>query len=326
MKKLLLLFLISATAQAQLSYPPDADTAGTTAIPQDSNVFIAWATGVTVERGYIQISDPTVEYQGSNMATYGTADDAIGMPGSGALSLGDAGTAIATFATPIANGAGFDFAVFENGSNTFLELAFVEVSSDGVNYFRFPAHSQTQTATPLGGFGLLDARNLNNLAGKYRVGYGTPFDLSDVPDNTLLNKNNITHVKIVDVVGSLEPAYATYDSFGNMVNDPYPTPYNTSGFDLTGIGVIHQQVLGIKDVAGLQFSVYPNPASTVLYIKTETSDIAEVAIYDVSSRLVYSNQLQGSGSADLSGLHSGIYFVNVTANGKKAVKQIVVNR
>ncbi|TRW27485.1 T9SS type A sorting domain-containing protein [Flavobacterium zepuense] len=326
MRQLLFILLASATASAQLSYPPDADTAGTTAIPQDSNTFVAWATEVTVQRGYVQISDPTIEFEGSNMATYGTPDDAIGIPGSGALSLGDAGTAIATFAAPITNGDGFDFAVFENGSNTFLELAFVEVSSDGVNYFRFPAHSETQTNTSLGGFGLLDARNLNNLAGKYRVGYGTPFDLSDVPDNALLNKNQVTHIKIVDVVGSLDPAYATYDSLGNKVNDPYPTPFNTSGFDLTGIGVINEGVLAVKEVEGMQLSVYPIPASTVLNIKTNLTDTVYVTIYDVASRLVYSAQMQGSTQIDLTAFTAGVYFVHSTANGKTAVKQIVVNR
>ena len=36
--------------------------------------------------------------------------------------VGDGGSAILTFDTPIANGPGFDFAVFENGfSDTFLE-------------------------------------------------------------------------------------------------------------------------------------------------------------------------------------------------------------
>jgi hypothetical protein len=46
----------------------------------------------------------------------------------------------------------------------------------------------------------------------------------------------------VDVVGSITPAYATYDSQGNMVNDPWPTPYSSSGFDLDAVGVINQLV------------------------------------------------------------------------------------
>jgi hypothetical protein len=115
------------------------------------------------------------------------------------------GSAILTFQNPISNGTGFDFAIFENSFNdVFLELAFVEVSSDGVNYIRFPATSNTQTTTQIGPFDNTgDATKLNNLSGKYRAQYGTPFDLQELTGNPLLNINAITHIKIIDVVGSI---------------------------------------------------------------------------------------------------------------------------
>ena len=59
------------------------------------------------------------------------------------MPLGDDGSLVLTFPAPIADGAGPDFAVFENAFSTeFLELAFVEVSSDGTNFTRFPAHAR----------------------------------------------------------------------------------------------------------------------------------------------------------------------------------------
>ena len=45
---------------------------------------------------------------------------------------------------------------------------------------------------------------------------------------------------IVDVVGSIDPLYATHDSLGNIVIDPWPTAFASGGFDLDGMGVIHQ--------------------------------------------------------------------------------------
>lgn len=317
------LFTVSLS-HAQLSYPPDADTEGTTAISKTSTVFVGWATGVEVERGYIQISDPEAMHMGSNKASYGLPSDAIGVPDEGVVSLGDAGIAIVTFEKPIANGQGYDFAVFENGSNTFLELAFVEVSSDGVNFFRFPAHSETQTETPIGGFGALDARNLNNLAGKYKADYGTPFDLDDVPDNLLLDKNKITHVKLIDVVGSLEADYATVDSFGNKINDPYPTPFYSSGFDLAGVGVINQGVLSTDDVTALHFTVYPNPASELLSVNLGNLDKADVTIYDASGRIVLVNKLLGSGDINVSSLSAGVYHLEINAESTRTIKQIVI--
>ncbi|MFN6048554.1 MAG: T9SS C-terminal target domain-containing protein, partial [Bacteroidota bacterium] len=61
----------------------------------------------------------------------GTAAGAEGPAASnGVVSLGDGGIATLTFDPPITNGDGFDFAVFENTFlDTFLELAFVEVST-----------------------------------------------------------------------------------------------------------------------------------------------------------------------------------------------------
>lgn len=316
--------LTASVSHAQLSYPPNADTEGTTAISQSSTVFVAWATGVEVVRGYVQISDPSKTHMGSNKASYGVPADAVGIPDLGAVSLGDGGTAVVTFAAPITNGPGYDFAVFENGDNTFLELAFVEVSSDGSNFFRFPAHSQTQTETPIGGFGALDARNLNNLAGKYKSGFGTPFNLDDIQDNLLLDKNRITHVKLIDVVGSVEAAFGTTDSFGNLINDPYPTPFYSGGFDLTGVGVINQGTLGTDDFNALQFTVYPNPASDVLTVVLANEDVANITLYDVSGRNVLVKSVSGSQTFDVSSLNAGIYFIEVTTATNHNLKQIII--
>ncbi|MES2569688.1 MAG: PEP-CTERM sorting domain-containing protein, partial [Verrucomicrobiota bacterium] len=162
--------------------------------------------------------------------------------------FGSGGKLTLSFAQPITNGPGADFAVFENGiTDEFLELAFVEVSSDGVNFVRFPSVSLTPANVQIGTFGSLDPTNLHNLAGKYRTGFGTPFDLAELAGNPLLNLGSILQVRVIDVVGSvarnsqtLEYWYGRFDSRGNVINDPWTTPFETSGFDLDAIGVFHQ--------------------------------------------------------------------------------------
>ena len=220
------------------------DVSGITgAIHADSPAFVAWATGCTVERGPMRVDKP-----GNGLASYGVDSDALGIPGGtmDVVSLGDGGTATLTFASPICNEAGPDFAIFENGIEDaqnptlfYLELGFVEVSSDGVNFFRFPAVTNVQTETQLGSSDFMDPGQIHNFAGKYLAMYGTPFDLDDLDDNVLLDKNNVTHIRIIDVVGSIDPQYATYDSEGHPVNDPWPTAFSSSGFDLDAVGVIH---------------------------------------------------------------------------------------
>ncbi|MBR4392092.1 MAG: T9SS type A sorting domain-containing protein [Bacteroidales bacterium] len=242
MKKLLSIFLVILPLLSVAQFAPPAGQEGSTAIDADDPLFVAWATGCTVERGPMRIDKPQ-----NGLASYGVEADALGKADDTLLvSLGDGGKAILTFESPICNGPGPDFAVFENplkwavDTNLyFLELAFVEVSSDGANFVRFPAYSYIPTETQVGTFACTDPKMIHNLAGKYMPHYGTPFELDDLPETPGLDKDNITHVRIVDVVGCINPEYATYDCEGRIINDPWPTPFNSSGFDLDAVGVIH---------------------------------------------------------------------------------------
>ena len=183
------------------------------------------------------------------------------------LRLGQGGTATLTFAQPITNGAGYDFAVFGNGfsvgTQEWVKPAFVEVSSDGVNFFRFPSVSLTQATTQVGSYGDLDPTNLYDLAGKDPAGYGTQFDLSEMAGvSPLLNVGAVTEVRLVDCIGDINPAYATYDSQGHIVNGPWPASSlaGSEGFCLAGVGVMNE---------------VPEPTTLVL----AASGMAAVAMY-----------------------------------------------
>jgi hypothetical protein len=239
-------------------YAPAAGQPGSDAIASSDARFKGWATGVvSLQRGRTDLADV-----GAPLASYGLASSAVGpsdlndplhQPEIGTsgpfpvVSLGDGGSITLHFAIPIADGPGPDFAVFENSfSPTFLELAFVEVSSDGAQFVRFPAVSCTATTTQvtLATAGGLAAANLKNLAGKYQGGYGTPFDLAELKGATIVNLGAITHVRLVDVVGSVNPAVGTRDAQNNLINDPYPTDYETGGFDLDAVGILNQAAVG----------------------------------------------------------------------------------
>ena len=239
---ILILALVPVSLWAQ--FAPAQNLPGTTAMHADSSAFVAWATGCVAEPGPMNITNPN----GGNAGAGWPASNVIGYPEGtmGVTCLGDGGMATVTFASPICNRPGPDFAVFENGFENaqtpgfwFLELGFVEVSSDGEHFFRFPAYSNTQTTTQIGGMGCIDPSQIHNLASKYGAMYGTPFELDEVPDDPLLDKEHITHVRIVDVVGCIDPQYATYDCQGNPVNDPWPTAFASGGMDLDAVGVIH---------------------------------------------------------------------------------------
>lgn len=323
MKKLFLfLSLIPLGVKAQ--YAPGVEEIGTQAIHKDSSAIIAWANEAEIYRGYLDIEDTMFAIGGSNRASFGSAQNAVGPAEGNAMdvvSLGDGGEAVLFFNGPILNGPGADFAVFENSfASDYLELAYVEVSSDGVNFVRFPSHSLTQTQLQISGFGNLDPTKLHNLAGKYKGGYGTPFDLEELQDSLSLDLNNVRWVKIVDVVGSIGDS-ARYDSQGNKINDPYPTPYESGGFDLDGVAQLHGFV-HIDEVELVQLRLYPNPTKGALNIIAQ-KEIEAVKVYNLKGQIVQSFSTQQKELEIVLPQEEGIYIVEVLINGETIRKRVV---
>lgn len=321
-KKLSILLLAMVPVALWAQFAPAQDKPGTTAMHADSSAFVAWAMGCTVERGPMRIDNPSL-----GVASFGSEALALGVPGGtmDVVSLGDGGTATLTFESPICNGTGPDFAVFENGfanaqnpDTWALELGFVEVSSDGVNFFRFPAVTYVQTETQLGNAGSIVPEQLHNFASKYGAFYGTPFDLDEVEDNALLDKNHITHVRIVDVVGNIDPQYATYDSEGHIINDPWPTGFASSGMDLDAVGVIHDIAHNVNENETIDIAMYPNPVKGRLTVMVE--NLQSIEVYNLVGQMVMSSM---SSAIDFGNLNEGVYFVRVKADGMTVTKRVV---
>jgi hypothetical protein len=302
-----LLNLISVVLHAQ--FPGAAGTTGSTALLKDTALFVEWGKDCKVTRGYQDISDTSLGY-----TTIGDSSKAVGKADADVVSLGDGGIAIITFTNPIRNGSGFDFAVFENGFNdTFLELAFVEVSSDGINYFRFPATSNLPASPQHTNGAVMDPAKVNNLAGKYRVNYGTPFDLQELTGIPQLDVNYVTHVKIIDVIGSINSAYASYDQNNNIINDPWPTAFASGGFDLDAIGVIHAAV-GINELKkDLDISVFPNPVQDEFVVRcSQFLDEGVLRIFNLLGQESFRAELESNyQSFDVSHLEQGVYYISL---------------
>ncbi len=314
------LCIFSFTTIAQ-TYAPAVGQPGTTAMHKDSSAFVNWATACKVTRGYQDISNTSLGYSNA-----GDSSMALGIAMSNAIvSLGDGGTAICTFQYPIKNDTGPDFAVFENSfDDFFLELALVEVSSDGINFVRFASHSLTDTLIQTGSFGSTDPTKINNLAGKYRSGYGTPFDLQELAANPNINVNAVTHIKIIDVVGSVNKAYAKRDSYNNMINDPWPTGFGSGGFDLDAIGVIHQNTsVGIKENNfESNFSVYPNPVNKGdKLIFTSPQEINSLEVYNFSGQKILTSN---TGFLNTSNLDKDIYFIQIHTDKGFVSKKVFI--
>lgn len=298
-------------------------SAGCKAIKYNDPAILGWATFCGLILGPQNIAT-----EGSPLVSYGTALDPIG-PSSestteGVISLGDGGMAVMTFDVPISNGPGYDFAVFENALNhTFLELAFVEVSSDGVHFYRFPSVSNTQTEQQISNGGAVDATKINNLAGKYIVGWGTPFDLEELAGYSNLDINNVTHVRVVDVVGSINPLYGTTDKNGHLVNDPYPTDFNSGGFDLSGVAVMNGWTpTAVNNYQQeIRFVAYPNPCQNVLNVNNVMVN-ESVSLFNALGQQMWSGMTQDTYfQLDMQPYPAGVYMLQVGAQLTRVIKR-----
>lgn len=214
-------------------------------------IFKEWASGVV---NYSPTPGVDANWSDSSKALGPVTGDNFHIVSLGDLSatqLGDGvppGAITLTFPTGIRNGSGHDFAVFENGfgsqSSVFIELAYVEVSTDGQSFARFPSVSLNTTSP--GAFGNVNPTNIYNLAGKHvnnpgggGNSWGTPFDLSDLLNHSFVlggqvDLNNIQYLRLIDIPGN-----GTYtDSLGNPILDAWVTT-GSGGLDLDAVGVIH---------------------------------------------------------------------------------------
>jgi hypothetical protein len=277
---------------------------------------LKWGTSCIVSPGFLSIADTNAGRVLIDEATY-----AVGKADNLTVSLGDGGNVTVMFERPIVDGPGPDFAIFENSfEDYFLELAFVEVSSDGVHFVRFPATSLTSTIKQIGPFDRIpDVRKLHNLAGKYRGGYGTPFDLSVLKDSVGIDIESITHVRVRDVIGSINPRFASYDAQGNIINDPWPTPFPTCGFDLDAIAVINEKSANAESI-----QIAPNPVHA-------SSDgiarvIAGIQSFDMyTMEGVWIGNVQ-DGIIQTSGLSAGIYLLRGMEQGSIHTGTVMILR
>jgi len=232
---------------------PFADANGSAEEPKVTHNdpgIVAWATGWS---DYVVGANCDVSWQ--------TPEKALGAAGDGQLDglldivcLGDGGRIAMTFDRPVRDGTGWDFAVFENSfSDSFLELAFVEVSTDGVTYVRFDNCSLTPEKVPFNG-GTVDPGNIAGLAGKYKGGFGLGFDLAALAGKSEVTSgqvrlNEIRFVRLVDIVGdgtTLDQRSAAWRAAhgpDGPIYDPHPTS-GSAGFDLDAVGVRHLAMPG----------------------------------------------------------------------------------
>ena len=308
--------LLSVYSQEQIFTQDDGG------IFYESHAIKGWATTCSIIRGYVRIDDKSM-----GRASAGEENACLGKADNITVSLGDSGIAIVGFAEPVKNIDGPDFAVFENSfDGRFLELAFVEVSSDSLKWVRFPAKSLTPADNQTGTFGTTEPGMIYNLAGKYRMYYGTPFDLYELKDSSGIDINNIMYIKIIDVIGTIDDRYASYDAYGNKINDPWPTPFPQSGFDLDAVAILKTVTSVIPDAMETSILIYPNPASERINIIFTGEEKKRIYLSDCTGKIIKMWDMADNFlTFNIEDILPGIYFLSVCSENSLQTQKVIIH-
>lgn len=106
------------------------------------------------------------------------------------------------------------------------------------------------------------------------------------------------------------------------------TSYSISNYTQSASSVsfsINPNYCIVKDVnqfsdAEMDLVVFPNPVNQVLYIE-HSKPVNKIEIVDLSGRIL--NVIAGNNSIDVSGLSSGIYFINVSSDNSQYRRKFV---
>lgn len=100
---------------------------------------------------------------------------------------------------------------------------------------------------------------------------------------------------------------------------------NDCGTDVETTSITIIDYTGIDENSIVNLEVYPNPASSQITVSVPNSEASEVTIYSISGAMIQgATTFNNKTSIDVSNWESGIYFMNVTNQGKQSVTKFVV--
>ena len=102
---------------------------------------------------------------------------------------------------------------------------------------------------------------------------------------------------------------------------------NTNGYGLTQFDIETDGVLGIQSNAFSDLTMYPNPVQNEVTLTSGgfTSEV-KVQVYNMSGKVIYVEKIlpsQGKCNLNLKGLPSGMYFIEISSEGKTTVQKLL---
>ena len=132
-----------------------------------------------------------------------------------------------------------------------------------------------------------------------------------VIDNIVLANTSINGVGIQNAI---LPAGTYYFLIEGRISEEYTV-------DIRLASDVEEDTENVKEFANT-FNVYPNPATSVVYVESELN--AKASIIDMVGRSVKEVEFSGNTAINIEDLNSGIYFISIQEGSNRSIQKLVV--
>jgi sugar lactone lactonase YvrE len=133
--------------------------------------------------------------------------------------------------------------------------------------------------------------------------------------NSIVKYSNTFTSPQTVVTGLTRPA----DIFYNLLTDTLVIPNSTNTGSVTFWGN-PQITTAINTSKEKETLVFPNPSNSILYLKSLGEEIVAVELFDLTGKLVFSEQHSSLEKLDLSSINSGTYILNAMHKNESVSK------
>jgi len=303
----------------------------------NQNLLAITAPFVPVADQWVHINVDSVAFTGqfyAMIAMDGTQTNLVGLDQNGPFAPSDLCWTLLPPTWALLSSYGFPKSVCMLRAKAYIPYDLKSVALAPVTQQTSPAQKPTNRLSGSsihGGtfFGGTQGVYANNLDGSIVNGYNVyrTDKTGDTATFTKLNAAAVTVKNYKDVIGNLTANYGTYkygvkalykDTVANafLCESPY-----------SNVVTIQFPAVGVVEVGNGQISVYPNPATEVVNVKSDYT-INSIDVMNYLGQTVYKNtKVNGKFSQfNVSNLQSGIYFVKVATEQGASTVKITVTR
>ena len=137
----------------------------------------------------------------------------------------------------------------------------------------------------------------------------------------LQNTNQFLNVGVDKRTNSMSKVF--YNTTGTWYTSPFP-----GSMMMRAVFGTAAEFTGIKNIPSTEkgFSVYPNPANDLLFIKSNStipSSKINYSIIDMYGNLISENKMNAAESIDISNLSNGVYFISIKDEGTVSTNRFI---